>query len=212
MGKWLQFLERWIGGGKDGEKKVKTLRMLILLGLVGVAFVVLNSFITDQSMNLNDDRASPPEEGLEQPLSLEEGASDSLFLEYERDVENRVKEVLSKIVGVGAVDVMVSIESTEEKVVYRNTRESQQLTNEKDVDGATRHITSITKDGEIVLYEVSGGQQPIILKTIKPKIRGIIIVAGGAENATVKQLIVESVRKGLGVPSHRLSVVPRKQS
>ncbi|MNN46313.1 hypothetical protein D3C81_1606920 [compost metagenome] len=49
-------------------------------------------------------------------------------------------------------------------------------------------------------------------KKIKPKVRGVLIVAKGAENKTVKALIVDAVEKGLNVPAYRISVVPRKQS
>jgi stage III sporulation protein AG len=51
----------------------------------------------------------------------------------------------------------------------------------------------------------------LVVKTVKPKIRGVVVVAKGAENATVKKLISDAVERGLEVPAHRISVVPRKQ-
>ncbi|MNT81417.1 hypothetical protein D3C72_2210110 [compost metagenome] len=59
-------------------------------------------------------------------------------------------------------------------------------------------------------YEVSGDSKPLITKKIKPKIRGVLVVARGAENKIVKQLIVDAVEKGLNVASYQISVVPRK--
>lgn len=73
-------------------------------------------------------------------------------------------------------------------------------------------MTQYTRDGQIVTYENSGSEQPIVTKKIKPKIRGVLVVARGAENKTVKGLIVDAVEKGLNVPAYRISVVPRKQS
>lgn len=115
-------------------------------------------------------------------------------------LEVRLKEILEKIVGVGTVDVLVTLDSTEESILERNTQESQQITDENDPNGGKRHITSITKDGQVVLYEVSGDQKPIITKTINPRIRGILIVAKGAENVTVRRLITNAVEKGINVP------------
>ncbi|MNC72064.1 hypothetical protein D3C75_1230700 [compost metagenome] len=57
----------------------------------------------------------------------------------------------------------------------------------------------------------SGDDTPLVVKTTKPKIRGVVVVAKGAENATVKKLISDAVERGLDVPAHRISVVPRKQ-
>ncbi|GJM76428.1 hypothetical protein HMSSN036_86440 [Paenibacillus macerans] len=130
----------------------------------------------------------------------------------ELSLENKTKEILEKIVGVGAVDVLVTIDSTEEVVVQRNVKDTQELTEESDADGGRRHVTQYTRDGQIVTYENSGSEQPIVTKKIKPKIRGVLVVARGAENKTVKGLIVDAVEKGLNVPAYRISVVPRKQS
>lgn len=60
------------------------------------------------------------------------------------------------------------------------------------------------------MYESTDGKTPIVTKRIKPKVRGVVVVAKGAENAVVKSLIVDAVEKGLNVPAYRISVVPRK--
>jgi stage III sporulation protein AG len=90
-------------------------------------------------------------------------------------------------------------------------RDTQQVTSEKDVNGATRNITDVTRSGDTVMYSNSGSQSPLVQKYIKPKIRGVLIVAKGAENITVKKLISDAVERGLDVPPHRISIVPRKQ-
>ncbi len=121
------------------------------------------------------------------------------------------KKYCKKIVGVGDVEVLINVDGTEENVVDRNTKNTQQLTIEKDLNGATRNITDVTQSGDILLYQVSGNQQPLVLKTIKPKIRGVLVVAKGAENLTVKKMISEAVERGLEVPPHKISILPRKQ-
>src|SRR5690606_30009647 len=118
---------------------------------------------------------------------------------------------LEKIVGVGTVDVLVTIDSTEETVFEKNGQTSRQQTDETDGKGGTRRVTSVSEDGQIVLYEVSGDQTPVVTKRIKPKIRGILVVARGAENKAVRALILDAVRKGVSVSESRISVVPRKQ-
>ncbi|MNP75856.1 hypothetical protein D3C76_1729830 [compost metagenome] len=91
-------------------------------------------------------------------------------------------------------------------------KDTQEMTEETDADGGKRNVTQYSRDGQIVTYDASGNEQPIVTKKIKPKVRGVLIVARGAENKTVKALIVDAVEKGLNVPAYRISVVPRKQA
>lgn len=210
MGKWKDIWERWIGGGPGGQKRFNTFRWLLILGLVGVAIMLFNSFVNVREIDPENVGREPPA-GDSTPV-LEPAAEEAgSFEQVEKTFEDNMKTMLEQIVGVGAVDVMVTVDSTEEIVVQRNTKDTQEETEETDASGGKRHTTQYTRDGEIVTYENSGGNAPIITKKIKPKVRGVLVVAKGAENQVVKQLITDAVEKGLNVPSYRISVVPRKQ-
>lgn len=210
MSKFLQMIEKWVGGGPSGTKRINTFRWLLLLGLIGVFIMILNSFVQVKNLDsMEDSHTSPP---LTEEAFMSSTKEKSVFESYEEMYEMRIKEILEKMVGVGGVEVLVNIETTEEIVVYKNQRDTQKKTDEQDRNGASRQITEVSRNGEIVLYEMSGNDTPIILKTIKPKIRGIIIVANGAENVTVKEMMSDAIRKGMDVPPHRISIVPRKQS
>lgn len=213
MAKWLEWLEKGIGGGPGGSKRVQSFRWLMLVGLVGVMVMIVNSFMTvDQIEQPGEDRASPLP--TDQPSREVFGGKDdqiAQFRTYEVSYEDQLKEIVENIAGVGGVDVMITIESTEEIVIYQDEELMRKQTEERDRDQGTRQITEISETGKIVMHEVSGREQPIIIKTIQPKIRGVVIVAAGAENVQVKQLILETVSKGLDVPAHRISIVPRKR-
>lgn len=211
MAKWLKWLEERVGGGPGGTKRVNTFRWLLLLGLLGVALMILNSFLHIKTVGQEDGSGGSPSPPAQQAFMSKDPNDKNGFGEYEQAYESAIKDILQKIVAVGDVEVLVTIESTEETIVHSNTKETQQITNEKDQSGSTRHITEISRSGEVVLYEASGGQTPIVLKKIKPRIRGVVVVAKGAENLTVKQMIAEAVGRGLDVPAHRISVLPRKQ-
>lgn len=213
MAKWLSWLEKGIGGGPGGSKRVQTFRWLMLVGLAGVAVMILNSFVSVEQVEPGGDRASPlPADNQSREVFGNQEDQTAQFRTYELSYENQLKEIVQNIAGVGGVDVMVTIESTEEIVIYRDEDRMQKSTEERDRENGTRHITEMSETGRIVLHEVSGQEQPIVIKTIKPKIRGVVIVAAGAENVQVKQLILDTVSKGLDVPVHRISVVPRKRN
>ncbi|CAM3787925.1 stage III sporulation protein AG [Cohnella lubricantis] len=217
MAKWLQQLESYIGGGPGGPRRVKAFRWLILIGLIGAALLLIASFLNIKTVPPTQDPAVPSAGASEDTqqaalLAAGDGEVKDPFLDIESSLETRLKEMLEQIVGVGTASVMVSVESTEETVVQLDEKTMQQLTDETDRNGAKRHITEITREGQVAMYEVSGGSQtPIVVKKLRPEIRGVLVVARGAENATVQRIIVEAVAKGLDVPTHRISVVPRKQ-
>lgn len=163
---------------------------------------------------LGPDAAQPV--GQPSPPSAETAFASSMdetfpFEQIEKMYENRIKQILENIAGVNSVEVMVTIEATEEKIVYEKEKMMEQITDEKDRNGAHRHISDVSREGEIVLVETKGNATPVVLKTIRPQVSGVVVVAGGSENATVHRLIVEAVQKGLGVPQHKIAVIPGKQ-
>lgn len=211
MGNWFKRLEQWIGGGNGGAKKISVFRWLIILGLVGVAIVLFSSFVNVKKVDNENIGREPPTNTPTQETFQNTSAQADSFGSIEEVFENNIKEILEKIVGVGTVDVLVTVDSTEEIVIQRNVKDSQQNSEESDANGGKRTTTQYTRDGEIVTYDSSGSETPIITKKVKPQIRGVLIVAKGAENQVVRNLVIDAIAKGLNVPSYRISVVPRKQ-
>ncbi|WP_426333032.1 stage III sporulation protein AG [Paenibacillus silvae] len=211
MKRWFKKLEAWMGGGENGAKRSQTFRWLIILGLIGVGIMLFNSFVNVKKIDSENIGREPPEQATSMSTMQNDLLEENPFQAIEIAFEDKMKGILENIVGVGTVDVMVTVDSTEELVVQRNVKDSQQLTEETDANGGKRHMTQYTRDGEIITYELSGDQTPIVTKKLKPQIRGVLVVARGAENKVVKDLITDAVEKGLNVAAYRISVVPRKQ-
>lgn len=211
MGNWLKKLEQWAGGGSGSPKRSHTFRWLIIIGLLGVAIMLFNSFVNVKKLDNENTGREPPDSETSQTVLQPEAGSANSFDSIELAMENRTKGILEKIVGVGTVDIMVTVDSTEEIIVQRNMNDSQQQSEETDASGGKRHTTQYTRDGQIVTYSQSGNEAPIITKRVKPQVRGVLVVAKGAENKVVRSLIEQAVEKGLNVPLYRISVVPRKQ-
>ncbi len=218
MANWWKTLEERFGGGPGGTNRMNTFRWLLIVAGVGGVFMILNSYLTVEDVQPPYEGGAPestangaPASGGDVPAFGGGAAKDSKFAAYEASYEDELKDILQKIVGVGEVSVMVTIDSTEEIVAERNMTESSQETNERDANGANRHITQTSRSGEIVLYTESGDNAPLVRKTIRPTLRGVFIVAEGAENQTVKKMIIEAVERGLGVPPHKISVAPSKR-
>jgi len=200
-------LEKMWGGGEQGAKRVNTFRWLILIGCLGAALMILSSFFSVNG-KCRGDSSSADLKGDSVPAAAF-GNKDMTMQDYEEMYESQLRDVLGKIVGVENVSVMVNLESSEETVVEKDRRETEQVTEESDKKGGTRKINEHTVEDKVVLYRTDEGEKPIVVKRIKPRVRGVLIVAEGAEDLKRKALIIEAVQRVLDVPVHRISVMPR---
>lgn len=212
MGKLMQWLEKRFGGGPNGTKRTQPFLWLLIIALIGAALMILNSFVNVKVLEPQSQGGTGPPAQDSKPAFSPAAKQTSAFREYEKAYEDQLQTILQKIVGVGEVEVLVTIDSTEEITLEKNQKNTQQVTNEKDQNSASRNITEVTQSGEVVLYQTSGSQQPLITKYIKPKVRGVLVVAKGAESPVVKKMIAEAVERGLDVPVNKVSILPRKQS
>jgi stage III sporulation protein AG len=213
--KWLTWVEQKLNSMIGPQRKSHSPRWLLILFLVGLALMLLHSFVTVQEVRTIQQNDLPSSSHVPLKSTFQHGEApedNQKFKMYEQAYQNELKTILQNIMGIEDVDVMVTIESTEELVLEKNIQESHKSTQEKDAKQTSRQITETTRNGQVVIYQISGNQQPIIVKMIKPKIRGVIVIARGAEQLILKKMVVEAVEKGLDVAPHRICVLPRKTS
>lgn len=126
---------------------------------------------------------------------------------YEDKLEEKLKAMLSKMEGVGAVEVMITTYSTEEKILAEDVTASNQDTDEKDQGGGTRQTKHTQNNTSVVMQN---GNVPYITREDAPEIKGVFILAQGASQSEVKVQIVEAVSRALDVPVHKISVEKKK--
>ncbi|KXG76797.1 stage III sporulation protein AG [Thermotalea metallivorans] len=129
---------------------------------------------------------------------------------YQDSVEQQLKHILSQIRGVGEVEVMITYESTSEVVPAINTTRSSQLTEEKDAQGGTRTTKQEDQSESIITSSNGTAGQVIVLKEIKPQIRGVVVVAEGAGDIAVKTELIEAVKTIFQIPAHKVMVYEKK--
>lgn len=208
---WFSKLKTKWGSGEEGEKRVSTFQKLIVLGAVGAAVMIFSSFQTIRQEAATIHEPEPEPVASEQAVFSTKGKSTELSMaEYESLYEGQLKKILEEVIGVGEVSVMVNLESSEEVVIEKDTNERTQVTKEVDKDRATRDIQESAKDQKVVLVQGEQGEHPIVVKKVKPKVRGVLVVAKGAENIKVKAWITEAVQRSLHVEPHKISILPKK--
>ncbi len=126
---------------------------------------------------------------------------------YEVQLEQRLKNILSKVAGVGNVDVMISLESGKEIITKDDSLKEKSNTNEEALNGDKRQIYSDKYQSTTVKIN---GEKPLILKELNPKISGVLIVAEGGGNVEIKNTLISATNALLGIEMHKIEVLEMK--
>ncbi|APC48332.1 stage III sporulation protein AG [Virgibacillus halodenitrificans] len=205
-----QLLERFFGG-KDSEgskRPSKKTGYMIILGIAGLFLLILsNIFSSSPSEGINDQEIEKMETAKE--TSQQEAPTTTSIDELESLYKKDLESMLNKITGVSEAEVMVNLESTSVKVYEKNLIKGQQSTDESDKNGGERKVEDQTEEVQTVLVRQGDREVPLLIQTKKPQVRGVFVVAKGADHATVKKWMIESISRVLDVPKHRVSVMPK---
>ena len=200
--------------GQTNPKKGKYVYLIGVLAFGTMIMLVSNVFMNNESAQnalptFKNNAAKPSEENVE-TFGQKDSTGNSVISDYERAYEVQLKEALDSIVGVSDVSVVVNVDATEKQVLEKNRKSQTQITDETDREGGKRKVEDQSTDEQLVIIQNGEKEVPIVVETKKPTIRGVLVVAKGADNIQVKKWIVEAVTRSLDVPSHRVSVLPKK--
>ena len=120
------------------------------------------------------------------PVS-EEGFSLAAF-------EEDLNAKLAAIEGVGRVELMLSLDQTEEAVYAVNPRQTSGSSQSYESD------LTVIADG-------SRGEKPVTVKSLLPTFRGAVVLCDGADNAQVRLAVTQAVSTVCGIGSDKVTVL-----
>lgn len=180
--------------------------LIVMLAISGLILIIFSDFFKkDEQFELDVINEQEPTE--EVAKIKDQYISD--ISEMEEQYEKSLQVMLNKIDGVTEVEVLVNIDSTNVNMYEKDVVFGSQTTVETDQSGGKRTVEDETKETRVVFVRQGDEEVPVLLKTEKPTIRGVFIIAKGVGNATVKQMVVEAVSRVLDVPTYRISVLPK---
>ena len=113
-----------------------------------------------------------------------------------QDVETEMEDILSKISGVGQVQVMLTADSDGQRQLARNQEESWEGS-----DGS-----SGSRSSETVVVDDGQGEAPVVTRTWYPTYRGALVVCQGGDQAAVRLAVTEAVMALTGLPADCVTV------
>lgn len=168
---------RLFGQGKD-----KKLRLLVVLGLIGILLIALSEWLPRRGEKAGD----------EQP-------TDSVVsvAQVEAALEARIAALIGQVDGVGECRVMVTLESGS-RFVYAADR-TYNSTTEND-SGSEKTL----------LVETDGGPVGLLVTEIQPSVKGVAIVCDGGGDPAVCRQVMNLVSAAFNISSGRVCVAKQK--
>lgn len=194
----------------ENQKKIKRPKkdQLVIILLFGVLLLVIAIPVEPKKEKRGE------KETVQEGESVLEGTRETLSADsYERQQEERLKEVLEKVEGVGRVEVMITLHASAQKVVEKDAPSRSQRVEETDSQGGNR-TTQENEREETTVYEEGddGIRTPYVIQELEPAVEGVIVIAEGGGNPAVKQNILEAVQALFPVEAHKIKIMKMEGS
>lgn len=197
----IQFFKDYL----NNQNKRKVIENSVIVIILGIVVIIAGGTIFGKS----ETKENLPKEEVKAIDDTEVSAS---VTDERIETEKKIETLLSKIEGAGNVDVMITYISGKELVPAYDIKKTENDTQEKDSGGGTRNTKESDEENKVVYEESQGGnKKPIILKEIQPSVKGVVVVADGAEDPVVKENLCKAVQVLLDVQIHKIQVLERKK-
>lgn len=188
----------------EGNNKKNIENLVVFLVLLIITIIAINTIWGEKKTEVKQEENNTSYKKLAENLDNTINSNNLKSTEY--NLEESLEDILSKISGVGKVQVLITYSETSQVVAMYNEKSTSSNTEEEDVNGGTRKIEQIDSNKEIIYEEKNGQKTPITQKVVMPKVEGAIVTAEGAKNVNIKTNIVQAVSAATGLPTYRIQV------
>ena len=130
---------------------------------------------------------------------------------YVENLEKRVEEMLSGMAGAGKVQVMITVSDTGTEILEKDTEINAADLEETDDAGEKKKNTESGQREEAVYFrDAEGNEIPYVVQRKLPEVTGVVVIAEGAGNETVKENIIGAVGVLFNLNEHRIKVIRMK--
>jgi len=164
-------------------KNVKGIEYVVVIVLCIIVLIIYFSTTTDKKDNSN--------------VSIQKTSS----FEYAQILEDKLAKVLSQISGAGDVSVMVTIENSSEIVIATSTEE--RVNTSAGSSNTTQSSTTVTNP--IIIDD-----EPVVIMEKLPTIKGVIVVAQGANDVKVRLNLLTAVQTLIDIDVNKIEILVGK--
>lgn len=189
-------IKKFITKKTEGNNKKNIENLVVFLILLIVTVIAIN-------MIWSKDEEQAEEEQASYKVLASQDENSNIIENTEYDLQTQLEDILSKMDGIGKVDVLITYSQTSTIVPMYSETQSSTVTEETDSGGGTRIQESSNVNKEVI---TDGNNEAITQTVMLPKVEGAIVIAEGGGNATTKANIVQAVSAVTGLATYKVQV------
>lgn len=163
---------------------------LIMLGVIGLLLVLVSSFDFNKNENI---------------ITQDESVKSSS--EYTTEIESKLSNIISDMLGKTEVSVMVTLECGIEYVYADEVKTDADVT--KDQSAYKTQQSDSNHKTYIVIKDSDGNEKPLVVTEKMPVIRGVVVVCNGGETEAVASAVKLAVCSALNVENEKICIIGR---
>ena len=187
---------------EEGKNKKKIENLVFFVVVLIITIVVINVIWNDK----NTSKDTKEVDNNKKLATVNQVQTQTEQVSQEQTLSQKLESILSKIQGVGDVNVFINYSESSEVVAMYNENSKSSTTEETDTSGGVRKIQETDSQKDVIFQENDGVKTPMTKKVVEPKIEGAIITAKGANNIDVKTNIIQAVEAATGLATHKIQV------
>lgn len=187
---------------EEGNNKKKIENLVFFVVVLIITIVVINVIWNDK----NTSKDTKEVDNNKKLATVNQVQTQTEQVSQEQTLSQKLESILSKIQGVGDVNVFINYSESSEVVAMYNENSKSSTTEETDTSGGVRKIQETDSQKDVIFQENDGVKTPMTKKVVEPKIEGAIITAKGASNIDVKTNIIQAVEAATGLATHKIQV------
>ena len=164
---------------------------IFVVGIIGILLIFISDILDDDNQNKVDTN---------QINQLSEN-------EYCSLIEDKISKIIKSMTGNDNSKVIVTLDSSYEYVYLNEKDISNDYTNENDTETKKKDNSS---EKYIIIEDSSGNESALIVTTLSPKIRGVVIIYD-YDNGIIDDEIKSAVMAALDISSSKIYVSKSKQ-
>lgn len=187
-------------------KEIGPARLVILL-MAGIFLLVLSfpDILPSENSTKKDKTQSVSRTTENNSITTQNADETDAYL---KELEDRLKNALAKVEGIGDVEVMLTLKGSKELVVLKDKPYTQESVKEVDGEGGNRDSSSINQEDTTVLTDDGSGEStPYIIQELEPEVEGVVVIAEGGGDARIATEIMDAAEVLFNVPAHKVKVM-----
>ena len=175
------------------KQQQKNLLLLGLLALLGVALLLAGSRGGQSAQKAGSGRLL----GEEKNILTEQSANTRVSA-----LEKQLAYTLSQVEGAGEVTVQITVNDLGRKEYARDVQKTERNTSQNNGEGSQQ--TTEVQENQTVVQQ--GGA--LLVEESMPDIRGVLVVASGADSAVIQERLLQAAATVLQLSREKIIVLP----